>query len=73
MDAARLVLMNEGVGSAWGGCVERDGCSLQVHPAASGQGCECLDPKIDIDIEASWMRVSGEDGCHMIRTDDWGG
>ena len=32
-----------------------------------------MDPKIDIDIEASRMRVSGEDGCHMVRTDDRGG
>ena len=32
-----------------------------------------MDPKIDIDIEASRMHVSGEDGCHMVRTDDRGG
>ena len=32
-----------------------------------------MDPKIDIDIEACWERVSGEDGCHMVRTDDRGG
>ena len=39
-----------------------------IHAAGSD-----LDPKIEIDVEACWMHVSGEDGYHMIRTDDWGG
>ena len=42
---------------------------IHTHPCCRDD----LDPKIEIDVEACWMHVSGEDGYHMIRTDDWGG